>query len=225
MAQRGRARLLRRQRHGQRPPRKQDAEAFSNYLVGPDYGLRFAEKYGYATTSKLAIARMSPELQAKAGIDPARLKLLKFKDLIPNRAAWQRVWDEVKPSWNPVDTGHIVLSWYVHKSFGSSHAVRGVSLVVRKNEFVTLLGPSGCGKTTLLRMIGGFEPTDSGTIEVAGRDVARTPARERQTRMVFQQYALFPHMTVGQNVEFGLRMRGMPRARSEPAASAPRWRW
>jgi spermidine/putrescine-binding protein len=79
-------------------PRKQDAEAFSNYLVGPDYGLRFAEKYGYATTSKLAIARMSPELQAKAGIDPARLKLLKFKDLIPNRAAWQRVWDEVKAS-------------------------------------------------------------------------------------------------------------------------------
>jgi spermidine/putrescine-binding protein len=76
--------------------RKKDAEAFANFLVGPEYGVRLAEKTGYATTSDLARVRMSPELVAKAGIDPARLKLLKFKELIPNRPAWQRIWDEVK---------------------------------------------------------------------------------------------------------------------------------
>jgi spermidine/putrescine transport system ATP-binding protein len=109
----------------------------------------------------------------------------------------------------------------VHKSFGALHALRGVSFVVQKNEFVTLLGPSGCGKTTLLRLIGGFEQVDSGTITVGGRQVDETPARSRQTRMVFQQYALFPHMTVEQNVEFGLRMRGLSRtARKEKAKAA-----
>jgi spermidine/putrescine-binding protein len=76
--------------------RKKDAEAFANFLVGPDYGLRLAEKTGYATTSDLARAKMSPELVAKAGIDPSRLSLLKFKELIPNRPVWQRIWDEVK---------------------------------------------------------------------------------------------------------------------------------
>lgn len=76
--------------------RKKDAEAFANFLIGPEYGVRLADKTGYATTSDLARAKMSPELVAKAGIDPARLKLLKFKELIPNRPTWQRVWDEVK---------------------------------------------------------------------------------------------------------------------------------
>ncbi|HTP82265.1 MAG TPA: extracellular solute-binding protein [Alphaproteobacteria bacterium] len=76
--------------------RKKDAEAFANFLIGPDYGVRLAEKTGYATTSDLARAKMSPDLVAKAGIDPARLKLLKFKELIPNRPTWQRTWDEVK---------------------------------------------------------------------------------------------------------------------------------
>ena len=115
--------------------------------------------------------------------------------------------------------GLIVLN-NVHKSFGSLRAVRGVSLVVHKNEFVTLLGPSGCGKTTLLRLIGGFEQPDSGTVMVAGRLVESTPARARQTRMVFQQYALFPHMSVQENVDFGLRMRGIPRAAREEKVKA-----
>jgi spermidine/putrescine transport system ATP-binding protein len=115
--------------------------------------------------------------------------------------------------------GLIVLN-NVHKSFGSLHAVRGVSLVVHKNEFVTLLGPSGCGKTTLLRLIGGFEQPDSGAIMVAGRLVESTPVRARQTRMVFQQYALFPNMSVQQNVDFGLRMRGIPRAAREEKVKA-----
>jgi len=110
-----------------------------------------------------------------------------------------------------VGTGHIVLR-DVRKSFGSTHAVKNVSLTVDQNEFVTLLGPSGCGKTTLLRLIGGLEGVDSGTILVGGEPVEQTPARNRRTRMVFQHYALFPHMTVGQNVEFGLRVRQVPRA-------------
>jgi len=110
-----------------------------------------------------------------------------------------------------VGTGHIVLR-DVRKSFGSTHAVKNVSLTVDQNEFVTLLGPSGCGKTTLLRLIGGLERVDGGTILVGGEPVEQTPARNRRTRMVFQHYALFPHMTVGQNVEFGLRVRQVPRA-------------
>jgi len=76
--------------------KKPEALAFANYLIGPDYGVLLAEKTGYATTSGLAAAKMAPDLLTKAGIDPKRLKLLKFKELIPNRAAWQKVWDEVK---------------------------------------------------------------------------------------------------------------------------------
>ena len=77
---------------------KAEAEAFANFLIGPDYGLRLAEKTGYATTSGLAIAKMSPELLAKTGIDPEKLKLLQFKQIIPDRPAWQAIWDEVKSS-------------------------------------------------------------------------------------------------------------------------------
>ena len=109
----------------------------------------------------------------------------------------------------------------VHKRYREVHAVRGVTLDVRQNEFVTLLGPSGCGKTTLLRLIGGLATADSGTIVVDGMPVESTPQQQRRTRMVFQQYALFPHMTVGQNVEFGLRMRKVPSAeRRERVGSA-----
>jgi spermidine/putrescine-binding protein len=76
--------------------KRKEAEAFANFLIGPDYGVRLAQKTGYATTSDLARAKMSPELIAKAGIDPSRLSLLRFKELIPNRAEWQRIWDEIK---------------------------------------------------------------------------------------------------------------------------------
>jgi spermidine/putrescine transport system ATP-binding protein len=94
----------------------------------------------------------------------------------------------------------------VTKRFGTFEAVRSLSLDVRKGEFVTLLGPSGCGKTTTLRMIGGFEIADEGRVLVGGHPVDTTRPAERRTRMVFQNYALFPHMTVQANVAFGLRM-------------------
>jgi spermidine/putrescine transport system substrate-binding protein len=78
--------------------KKREAEAFANYLIGPAYGVRLGEKTGYATTSGLAAAKMSPEILAKAGLDPSKLKLLTFKELIPNRSTWQRLMDEVKAS-------------------------------------------------------------------------------------------------------------------------------
>ncbi len=95
----------------------------------------------------------------------------------------------------------------VSKRFGSFTAVDGVSLTIRKGEFFSLLGPSGCGKTTLLRMIGGFELPTEGVIRIGGRDMSQEPPYRRPVNMVFQSYALFPHLTVEENVAFGLRYR------------------
>ena len=95
----------------------------------------------------------------------------------------------------------------VAKNYGSVVAVKQVSLPIRRGEFLTLLGPSGCGKTTLLNMIAGFEAPSAGTVSIDGRDVTNVPPHLRDTGMVFQNYALFPHMSVFDNVAFGLRMR------------------
>ena len=92
----------------------------------------------------------------------------------------------------------------VSKHFGSTHVLRGVSLEIQSGEFFSLLGPSGCGKSTLLRIIAGLEHADSGSIHVSGRLVDQVAPQRRGIGMVFQQYALWPHMTVGQNVRFGL---------------------
>jgi len=101
----------------------------------------------------------------------------------------------------------------VTKSYdGTTRAVDAVNMSIREGEFFSLLGPSGCGKTTTLRMIAGFETPTKGTIEVGGADVTHVPAHKRDMGMVFQNYALFPHRSVGENVAFGLRMRGMDRA-------------
>jgi spermidine/putrescine transport system ATP-binding protein len=99
----------------------------------------------------------------------------------------------------------------VSKQFGGVAAVNDVSLEIGEGEFFSLLGPSGCGKTTTLRMIAGFETPDVGRVVLQGSDVTATPANRRPVNMVFQQYALFPHMTIYDNVAFGLRMRGVPR--------------
>ncbi|MDR7513328.1 MAG: ABC transporter ATP-binding protein [Armatimonadota bacterium] len=97
----------------------------------------------------------------------------------------------------------------LHKRFGRVVAVRDVSLEIREGEFVVLLGPSGCGKTTVLRLIAGLETPDRGRVWIGGRDVTRLPPGRRHLGMVFQSYALFPHMRVFDNVAFGLRMRGV----------------
>ncbi|HSP10272.1 MAG TPA: ABC transporter ATP-binding protein [Candidatus Dormibacteraeota bacterium] len=100
----------------------------------------------------------------------------------------------------------------VRKNYGQVVAVAGVDLTIVEGEFFTLLGPSGSGKTTLLRMIAGFERPDSGRIELGGRDVTSMPPHMRDTNTVFQDYALFPHMTVGENIGYGLRIKRVPGA-------------
>ncbi len=97
----------------------------------------------------------------------------------------------------------------VVKTFGDAVAVDHISLEVRDGEFFSLLGPSGCGKTTTLRMIGGFEQPTSGLIELQGRDVTWLPPYQRNVNTVFQSYALFPHLTIYENVAFGLRRTGV----------------
>ena len=106
----------------------------------------------------------------------------------------------------------------VRKRYGEVAAVDGVDLDVARGEFFTMLGPSGSGKTTTLRMIAGFERPDEGRIELGGTDVSRRPPFDRPVNTVFQDYALFPHMTVQQNVEYGLRVRKV--AKSERRAKA-----
>jgi len=93
----------------------------------------------------------------------------------------------------------------VHKYYGDYHALRGINGTIRAGEFFSLLGPSGCGKTTLLRTIAGFEDISSGAVLIDGKSMANVPANVRPTNMVFQSYAIFPHMSVAENVGFGLR--------------------
>jgi ABC-type Fe3+/spermidine/putrescine transport system ATPase subunit len=98
------------------------------------------------------------------------------------------------------------------KTYGATRAVEQVSLAVEAGEFFGLLGPSGCGKTTTLRLVAGLVEADEGTIEFDGRDITRVPAERRGFGMVFQNYALFPHLNVAENVAFGLRVRRLPKA-------------
>src|ERR1700723_1951927 len=100
----------------------------------------------------------------------------------------------------------------VVKQFGKFRAVDALSLDIRAGEFFALLGPSGCGKTTLLRMLAGFETPDEGRILLDGRDIAQVLPHQRPVNMMFQNYALFPHLTVRDNIGFGLKRAGMPRS-------------
>jgi putative spermidine/putrescine transport system ATP-binding protein len=100
---------------------------------------------------------------------------------------------------------------HLTKRYGSSAAVEDVTLDIGEGELVALLGPSGCGKTTTLRMVAGFVEPDGGHVRIGGRNVTDLPPNKRDTGMVFQGYALFPHLTVGENVAFGLEMRKVPR--------------
>jgi len=103
----------------------------------------------------------------------------------------------------------------LEKTFGSNRVVKDFSLGIEKGEFVSLLGPSGCGKTTVLRMVAGFETPTAGAIRIDGQDVTGLRANARNIGMMFQAYALFPNMTVADNVAFGLKVKGVPRAERE----------
>src|SRR5215470_13512623 len=99
----------------------------------------------------------------------------------------------------------------VHKHFGSTHVIRGVDVEIADAEFCVLVGPSGCGKSTLLRMIAGLEEISAGEIAIGGKVVNRVPPKERDIAMVFQNYALYPHMTVRDNMSFALMLAKRPR--------------
>src|SRR6202163_4152227 len=103
----------------------------------------------------------------------------------------------------------------VHKHFGSTHVIRGVDFDIADAEFCVLVGPSGCGKSTLLRMIAGLEEISEGEIAIGARVVNRVPPKERDIAMVFQNYALYPHMTVRNNMSFALMLAKQPKAEIE----------
>ncbi|MDU8929951.1 ABC transporter ATP-binding protein [Alisedimentitalea sp. MJ-SS2] len=107
---------------------------------------------------------------------------------------------------------HIIQLQGVEKRFGAFTAVSNINLDLREGEFFSLLGPSGCGKTTALRMIAGFQEPTKGTVLIDGQDMDGIPANKRPTNMVFQSYAIFPHLNVGNNVAYGLRNRGISKA-------------
>ena len=99
----------------------------------------------------------------------------------------------------------------IHKDFGQNKVLKGITLDIEKGHLVTLLGPSGCGKSTLLRCLAGLEEVTSGTVSLDGVDITNMSARDRGIGMVFQQYSLFPNMSVAQNVAFGLNMKKVPK--------------
>jgi multiple sugar transport system ATP-binding protein len=107
----------------------------------------------------------------------------------------------------------------VRKAFGSTHVIHGVTIDIHDGEFVILVGPSGCGKSTLLRMIAGLENITGGEIRIGNRVVNNVPPKERDIAMVFQNYALYPHMTVADNMAFSLKLRGAPKSEIETRVS------
>ncbi|MDI7861557.1 ABC transporter ATP-binding protein [Rhizobiaceae bacterium n13] len=106
----------------------------------------------------------------------------------------------------------------VNKYYGAYHALKNIDLAIRKGSFTALVGPSGCGKSTLLRSLAGLESISTGTLRIAGETMNKVPPRKRDVAMVFQSYALYPHMTVEENLTYSLRIRGTPKAEAKKAA-------
>lgn len=100
---------------------------------------------------------------------------------------------------------------HINKSFDGQLVLEDLNLYIRENEFLTLLGPSGCGKTTTLRILGGFETPDQGSVIFDGKDITKMPPNKRQLNTVFQKYALFTHMSIAENIAFGLKIKNKSR--------------
>ena len=112
----------------------------------------------------------------------------------------------------------------ITKSYGDNIVLDELNLYVRENEFITLLGPSGCGKTTTLRILGGFETPDHGRVIFDGKDITCLPPNERNLNTVFQKYALFPHMSIAENIAFGLKIKKKSRDYIEDKIRWSIWR-
>ena len=125
----------------------------------------------------------------------------------------------VPEPWNDPGARPLIEFRNVTKRFGDFVAIDGQSLDIHEGEFFALLGPSGCGKTTMMRMLAGFETPSEGSIRLAGRDIASVPPNRRPVNMMFQSYALFPHLSVWENIAFGLRREGLPRERIDQRVS------
>ncbi len=110
---------------------------------------------------------------------------------------------------------------HIAKSYGDNVILDDLNLYIRENEFITLLGPSGCGKTTTLRIIGGFETPDKGQVRFDGKDITALPPNERDLNTVFQKYALFPHMSIAENIAFGLKIKKKARHTSTTKSNTP----
>lgn len=108
-------------------------------------------------------------------------------------------------------SNHLIDLKNISKSYNGNMVLDEMNLYIRENEFLTLLGPSGCGKTTTLRIIGGFESPDTGSVMFRGQDISKLPPNKRQLNTVFQKYALFTHMTIAENIAFGLKIKNKPK--------------
>jgi multiple sugar transport system ATP-binding protein len=107
----------------------------------------------------------------------------------------------------------------IRKSFNDTHILKGIDIAIEPGEFLILVGPSGCGKSTLLSLIAGLESPTSGSIQLGARDITHLPSKDRDIAMVFQSYALYPNMTVAQNIAFALEMRKLPKPQREAKVS------
>ena len=132
---------------------------------------------------------------------------------------------EISEPWNDPNQEPYIRLIGITKKFGDFVAVDNISLDIYKGEFFSLLGPSGCGKSTLLRMLAGFESPTTGSILLDGEDMSTVPPYQRPVNMMFQSYALFPHMNVEQNIAFGLKQDKVPKDGDCPARrrSDPNW--
>jgi putative spermidine/putrescine transport system ATP-binding protein len=138
---------------------------------------------------------------------------------VDDRGSGQPAETSAEPSGRSADEPPDVRLSGLRKNYGEVVAVAAVDLEIGRGEFFTMLGPSGSGKTTTLRMVAGFEQPDAGVVELAGRDVTGLPPYDREVNTVFQDYALFPHMTVAENVEYGMRVQKVPRPERARRAS------
>src|SRR6516165_7247673 len=151
-----------------------------------------------------------PQAAAPAKVEPAEPKPAEPEPAKPEPQPVATAKPEVQPLPQP-DMPLLRIEGVV-KKFGGFRAVDGVSLDIAAGEFFALLGPSGCGKTTLLRMLAGFETPDEGRILLDGKDIAQVLPHERPVNMMFQSYALFPHLNVHDNIAFGLKRARLSRA-------------